>query len=100
MTDELRPAITTGLISAKAPLKFHYWDKEKNQIEEFAQDDDFLLRFENFMEAIYKRPLMGTSKRFFDYEIPRWTERELNRLIQSQAAQPKRSFFQRIFGAS
>lgn len=98
MTDEIRPAITSGMISEKAPLKFHYWDKEKNQIEEFSQEDDFLLRFENFMEAIYKRPLMGTSQRFFDYTIPRWNENDLNKLTSTKAE--KRSFFQRIFGAS
>ena len=98
MTDEIRPAITTGLISKQAPLKFHYWDKERNQIEEFSQEDDFLLRFENFMDAIYKRPLMGTSQRFFDYSIPRWTENELNQLIDPKPE--KRSFFQRIFGTA
>ncbi len=98
MTDEIRPAITTGLISEKAPLKFHYWDKEKNQIEEFAQEDDFLLRFENFMDAIYKRPLMGTSQRFFDYNIPRWNENDLNQLTNEKPE--KRTFFQRIFGTA
>jgi Phytanoyl-CoA dioxygenase (PhyH) len=98
MTNEIRPAITCGLISREAPLKFHYWDKERSQIEEFAQDDDFLLRFENFMEAIYKRPLMGTSQRFFDYTIPKWSEDELNKLIKINVGKP--SFFQRIFGRS
>ncbi|MBL1280263.1 MAG: phytanoyl-CoA dioxygenase family protein [Fluviicola sp.] len=93
MTDDIRPAITTGLISQKASLKFHYWDKERNQIEEFAQEDDFLLRFENFMEAIYKRPLMGTSKQFFDYSIPSWSEEDLHRLMNTN----KQSFFKRIF---
>lgn len=96
MTDEIRPAITCGLISQKAPLKFHYWDKERSQIEEFAQEDDFLLRWENFMDAIYKRPLMGTSKQFFDYSIPKWTEHDLNQLIHPKVQ--KQSFFQRIFG--
>ena len=96
MTDEIRPAITCGMISENAPLKFHYWDQERNQIEEFAQEDDFLLRFENFMEAIYHRPKMGTSKQFFDYKIPKWTEQELNRLTNSSTG--KLSFFQRIFG--
>ncbi len=96
MTDEIRPAITCGLISQHAPLKFHYWDKDRAQIEEFAQEDDFLLRFENFMEAIYKRPLMGTSKQFFDYSIPKWSEHELNKLINVNTSKP--SFFQRIFG--
>ncbi|MFT5860226.1 MAG: hypothetical protein ACI865_002334 [Flavobacteriaceae bacterium] len=98
MTDEIRPAVTSGMISQKAPLKFHYWDKERNQIEEFAQKDDFLLRFENFMEAIYKRPLMGESKQFFDYTIPRWNEKDLDRLTNTRVNKP--SFFQRIFGQS
>lgn len=95
MTEEIRPAITCGLISQKAPLKFHFWDKEKGQVEEFAQEDDFLLRFEHFMDAIYKRPLMGTSLGFFDYEIPRWTEHELNQLLDIRPT--KRSFIRRIF---
>ena len=98
MTDEIRPAITCGLISQKAPLKFHFWDKERSQIEEFAQEDDFLLRFENFMDAIYKRPLMGTSKQFFDYKIPRWNEQDLNRLTNTRVSKP--SFFKRIFSRS
>ncbi len=97
-TDEIRPAITSGMISQKAPLKFHYWDKERNQIEEFEQEDDFLLRFENFMDAIYKRPLMGKSKQFFDYSIPRWNEQDLNRLTNTRVN--KSSFFKRIFGKS
>lgn len=98
MTAEIRPAITTGLISKQAPLKFHYWDQERNQIEEFAQNDDFLLRFEHFMDAIYKRPLMGESKRFFDYEIPRMSEAELNVLLGKFTPTVRPSFLQRIFG--
>ena len=86
------------MISEKAPLKFHYWDKNRSQIEEFAQEDDFLLRFENFMESIYDRPKTGTSQRFFDYSIPKWNENDLNRLTKSVMDKP--SFFQRIFGKS
>ncbi len=97
-SSEIRPAITTGLISAKAPLKFHYWDPERKQIEEFAQNDDFLLRFENFMDAIYNRPLMGESKQFFDYEIPQMTELDLNRHLGKAIPVQKVPFLQRIFG--
>lgn len=99
-TNTIRPAITSGLISANAPLKFHYWDPERNQIEEFTQKDDFLLRFENFMDSIYKRPLMGESKRFFDYEIPRMSEAELNKHLGKVPEVKHVSFFQRIFGRS
>ncbi len=100
MTEEIRPAITASLISEKAKLKFHYWDKERNQIEEFSQNDDFLLRFENFMEAIHKRPLMGESVGYFDYTIPKMTEAELNNYIGEVTSQQKMSFFQRIFSRS
>ena len=100
MTDDIRPAITSGLISGKAPLKFHYFDKGRNQIEEFYQNDDFLLRFENFMDAIHKRPLMGKSARFFDYSIPQMNEFELNTHLGKSVRKEKTSFFQRIFGRS
>lgn len=100
MTDEIRPAITASLISEKAQLKFHYWDKELNKIEEFAQSDDFLLRFENFMEAIHKRPLMGKSVRHFDYPIPQMTELELKNHLEESVPIQKPSFFQRIFSRS
>ncbi|MFK7784697.1 MAG: phytanoyl-CoA dioxygenase family protein [Crocinitomicaceae bacterium] len=100
MTDEIRPAITASLISNKAQLKFHYWDKARNQIEEFSQKDDFLLRFENFMEAIHKRPLMGESVRHFDYTIPKMSEGELNKHLGKSTPQRKPSFLQRIFSRS
>lgn len=98
MTEEIRPAITTGLISKNAPLKFHYWNQDRAQMEEFSQEDDFLLRFENFMEAIYQRPLMGKSERFFDYSIPKMSETDLVRLTKSAVGEGKSSIFKRIFG--
>lgn len=100
LSNEIRPAITTGLISKNAPLKFHFWDKDRNQIEEFSQNDDFLLRFENFMEAIYQRPKMGKSEQFFDYQIPQMNEFELNNLLGKPNRSGKVSLFQRIFGKS
>ena len=100
LTNEIRPAITAGMVSNKAALKFHYFDKEKKQIEEFSQNDDFLLRFVNFMDAIHKRPLMGESKRFFDYSIPTMNEFQLNTHLGQANAKKKPSFFQRIFGRS
>lgn len=96
-TSEIRPAITCGLMSKGAPLIFHYWDKERQQIERFSQDDDFLLRFENFHEAIYRRPTIGESTGFFDYEIPRFSEKEMKGLLGIQEAPAPRGFFQRLF---
>lgn len=99
-SNEIRPAITAGIISEDAPLKFFYYNTEREEIEEFAQEDDFLLRFENFHEAIYKRPTFGESTGFFDYTIPYFTEGELKQrlgVVQVEESN-KRSFLQRIFG--
>jgi hypothetical protein len=95
-TRAIRPAITSGLISAKAPLLFNYWDTERQQIEQFAEEDDFLLRFENFHDAIYKRPQMGESLGFIDYEIVRFDEAEMRQRLGIQTAKPK-GFFHRLF---
>lgn len=61
-TDKMRVAITTGIKTANAPMLFHYWDKNMpNAIEQFKQDDDFLLKFTDFHKDIFSRPQMGES---------------------------------------
>lgn len=57
----VRPAITVGVVSADAPLRFYYRDKQRTdqRLEMFAQADDFFLRFENFHRDIFLRPNMG-----------------------------------------
>ena len=102
LSNEMRPAITAGMVSGKAPLKFYYWDKERAQVEEFEQEDDFLLRIENFMEAIYQRPSIGKSVAFHDYDIPKMSLKELNGYLGKPMDETERSpsFFQRIFGRS
>lgn len=101
LSGKVRPAITAGIISKDATLKFFYYNTEREEIEEFAQDDDFLLRIENFHEAIYKRPKIGLSVGHFDYTIPYFSENELKeRLgIYENVKPQKRSLFQRIFGS-
>lgn len=61
-TSDTRIAITTGIKTSTAPMIFHYWDKDKpDGIEQFKQDDTFLLHFEDFHQSIFKRPVIGQS---------------------------------------
>jgi ectoine hydroxylase-related dioxygenase (phytanoyl-CoA dioxygenase family) len=60
LSNEVRLAITTGVKTAGAPMQFHYVCGE-GQLEVFAMDDDFLLRFEDFHHDIYDRPKFGKS---------------------------------------
>ncbi len=60
MSRQVRLAITTGIKTAGAPMRFHYVP-EPGWIETFAMEEDFLLAFDDFYTDIYLRPKFGTS---------------------------------------
>lgn len=66
MSEEVRLAITTGLKTAGAPMRFHY-ETEPGKLEVFAMEDDFLLRFEDFHADIFQRPKFGESLGLIDF---------------------------------
>jgi hypothetical protein len=81
-SDKIRIAITSGVMSAAPKMNFHYCpDRSKNEVEVIEMEDDFLISFENFYEAILKRPLMGKSLGFKPYTIPLLNEHELKDIL-------------------
>jgi ectoine hydroxylase-related dioxygenase (phytanoyl-CoA dioxygenase family) len=114
MSDQMRLAITTGIKTANAPMRFHY-QAAADELEVFAMDDDFLLRFEEFHKDIYERPKFGESLGkvpFVQEQIGREALIEMirksgrrssdlsgSRLLSGVSAEVKKqSFFQRLFG--
>ncbi|MFT5780621.1 MAG: hypothetical protein ACI837_003584 [Crocinitomicaceae bacterium] len=99
LTREIRPAITAGIISEKAPLIFHYRaNKEDDKVELFEQEDDFLLRFENFHQTIFERPKNACSKGFKPYTIPEVTNETLDQFLGAEVVvEEKRGLFSRLF---
>ncbi|MFT5862826.1 MAG: hypothetical protein ACI828_001477 [Flavobacteriales bacterium] len=92
-----RPALTTGLISKEAPLMLHYWNKEQpNEIELFEQEDDFLLKFEDFHSAIFERPVIGKSKEVRPYKVPSMTDAIFNDVTGFKKEKTK-NIFSRLF---
>jgi len=62
-------------------MLFHYWDKEHpGQIEQFKQDDDFLINFEDFHQSIFKRPVMGESLGTKPFAVEKPTVTEVEKL--------------------
>ncbi len=61
MSAQVRLAITTGIKTAGAPMRFHYASAPE-ELEVFAMDEDFLLAFDDFYKDIYERPKIGASR--------------------------------------
>jgi Phytanoyl-CoA dioxygenase (PhyH) len=89
-TNDTRIAITTGIKSKDAPMIFHYWNKEvPNEIEQFKQEDDFLLQFNDFHKDIFKRPQLGESIGKLAFQKQQATEKEIQNLVQPKIATKK-----------
>ena len=59
--DKIRKAITAGIKSEGGQMYFHYKIPDKDELEVFAMDDDFLISFRDFAKDIGKRPYLGKS---------------------------------------
>jgi hypothetical protein len=81
-SDSVRKAITAGIKSADSPMYFHYKIPNEDKLEIFKEDDDFLLRFENFEDDIHERPKLGESVGFIDYKLPSYNDEELYQKIK------------------
>jgi len=99
-TREIRLAITTGIKSQGAPMLFHYWNKEKpDEIEQFRQEDDFLLRFTDFHQSIFQRPLTGESLGTKAFQLKTAGAEEVGRLghrLAVPAEHERLSFTQKL----
>lgn len=99
-TNEIRLALTTGIKSAGAPMLFHYWNKEKpDEIEQFKQEDDFLLRFTDFHQTIFQRPVTGESIGTKVFQLKAATAEEVEKLrhkVAAPAEQARLSFAQKL----
>ncbi|MBL4709580.1 MAG: phytanoyl-CoA dioxygenase family protein [Flavobacteriales bacterium] len=98
LSEQIRPAITVGVVSKAATLGLYYWDKEKaDGLELFEQEDNFLLKFEIFHQSIFEKPQLGKSTGLTAYAIPTVDSQEIDRYLGIAQEVQKKSFFQRIF---
>lgn len=80
-TNEVRPAISAGIISKEAQLLLHYWNKKTpSKIETYVQEDDLFLKFENFQQDIFKRP-KGQRIGIKKYTTPKIDEVKFRELL-------------------
>ena len=77
MSNQVRKAITAGIKSEGAQMYFHYKVPDKNELEVFEMDDDFLISFTDFANDIGKRPYLGKSIGTLPYKLPQLGGQEL-----------------------
>jgi hypothetical protein len=82
ISDKIRVAITAGVKSKDAVMNFHFKLPDKDLLEVFEMEDDFLISFENFFEDIQSRPKMGKSVGFKEYVLPQYSKNELELKIE------------------
>ncbi|MEM7105961.1 MAG: phytanoyl-CoA dioxygenase family protein [Bacteroidota bacterium] len=85
---KVRKAITAGVVTDEAPLQFYYFDQAANkpEVEQFAQEDDFLIRFDNFFQDIFQRPKLGDSLGKKPYQLPSFEEKELRKIVSTMVS--------------
>jgi Phytanoyl-CoA dioxygenase (PhyH) len=79
----IRKAITAGVKSAGAQMRFHYQPPGENKLEVYEQNDDFLIRFEDFIKDISERPKLGKYLKTIEYSLPTYSQEELRQLVYS-----------------
>jgi hypothetical protein len=80
-SNKIRKAITAGVKSAGAQMNFHYKIPGENTLEVFHENDDFLIRFDNFMQDIGQRPKVGELVGTIPYELPKYSREELIKIV-------------------
>lgn len=81
--DKIRKAITAGIKSEGAQMYFHYKMPDKEELEVFAMEDDFLISFKDFTTDIGKRPYLGKSMGHKPYQLPQPGREELFALLSA-----------------
>ena len=88
-SNEDRLAVTIGLVPKDADLFMLYFNKNKNEIQQYAMPDNFFLHYPEIID----HPKIGTLEKSFSYQPKKFTEKELNQnlyqnRIQNATMQP------------
>lgn len=91
-----RPAITAGITHKNAQLSLCYWEgKDSKVIHRYEQEDDFLLRFDDFHKDIFERPKLGVLRDSLNYS-PNF-DKELILYENAIRSRKKKNLLQRLF---
>ena len=99
---KLRRAVTAGIKTLDAPMEFYFKpDSEKNALEVYEMDEDFLIKFDDFEKDIFLKPKYGRFVKETTYHLPKYEDKELKKLMKRMKTnagyKPKTNFFSKLF---
>lgn len=85
---KIRLAITAGVKSKGAPMRFHFFDQKSGttDVEIYDMPEDFLIDFDNFYTDIFERPKKGVGKGFVNFPMPVLSREQLSETISRMKA--------------
>lgn len=82
LSETERVVINTFVGHKDAEIRICYHDKEvaPDKVQVFAQEDNFLEEYQNFGANIFDKPTIGKSLGFVEYDFPKLTKEQLEKL--------------------
>lgn len=83
LSGKIRKAITAGVKTIHEPMRFFYYNQKaaKDELDVYAMDEDFLIKFENFTQDIFAPPVNGQYVETIPYQLPKPNRNELKNMI-------------------
>ena len=77
---------------------FQNTEKEKDKLERYSMDEDFLIKFEDFGKDIFSNPKNGTYIETIDYTLPQQSRNELAKILNGfrNKAGIEKSFIKKV----
>lgn len=101
MSDKVRIVTNTFFTHKDATFNIAYWHKDfgPDKIELFEENDTFMTDFDQFGHNITDRPQIGKSLGLVDYNFPRLTVDDLNRIYgkPGELVPVKKPLLKRVF---
>ena len=87
LSGEIRKAITSGIKTKDAPMQFYFNDRasQKDELDVYAMDENFLIMFDDFGKDIFLPPKHGNKVRTLPYKLPKPSREEIVVLLDKFA---------------
>jgi ectoine hydroxylase-related dioxygenase (phytanoyl-CoA dioxygenase family) len=86
---KIRKAITSGIKTKGAAMQFFYNDRaaQKNELDVYAMDENFLIMFDDFGTDIFLPPKNGAKLKTIAYQLPKPSRDEVKKLLAKFAGE-------------